>query len=171
MPIAFEGSFDFFKVLLPHDPFSLSINQLESLLSLLIEYIGQTPGGKTSARAPDLMYKHLQPIVNILLHSQFEGIRDQAYVLARAAMISTGAFDQNFSEIDAWFIFLPGYHMQSYNMDDTEAKTINELSTVVISFLCEAVSTVGNQLHKHLDHMRDLIHKLDNVSGTCWFIS
>lgn len=168
VPIAFEGSIDLFKLLRPLDPFSLSMDQ-QSLLSLLVEYIGQTPGGRTSAKAPDL-YTHLKPIVNILLYSQVEGIRDQAFVLARAAMISTGAFDQNLCEIDAWLICLPGYYMKSYSADNREAaESIHQLSAVVISFLCEAVSTVGNHLHKYLDDMRKLINKLDNDENSPGF--
>lgn len=164
VPLAVEGSFDFFK-LLPVDPSSLSTCQLESLLSLLHECIQQAPGGRISARAPKFLYKHLQRLINILLYSHVKGIREEAYVLARSAMISTGAFDQNVSEIDVWLSSLTGYCMKSHIADGEGAEVIHCLSNNVSSFLCDAVSTVGNNLYKYLDQMRELISKLENVNG------
>ncbi|XP_072970894.1 uncharacterized protein [Typha angustifolia] len=161
MPISFDGSFDFFRII-PPDPLRLSTEQLQSLLSLLVEYIGQSAGSKEQGRLPELMYKHLQPLINILLFSQHKSIQDHAYILVRAAMISTGAFDQNFAEIDAWLFFLPGYKTKTYAIEFLGAELYHELSSVVVSFLCDAVSTVGNNLYKYLDHMHKLISKLDH---------
>lgn len=164
VPLAIEGSFDFFKIL-PIEPSSLSTYQLESLLSLLLECIQQAPGGRTSARDPKFLYKHLQRLINILMYSHVKGIREQAYVLARAAMISTGAFDQNFSEIDAWLYSLTCYCKKSYTANSKGAAMTHYLSAVVNSFLCDAVSTTGNNLYKYLDQMRELISRLENVNG------
>ncbi|XP_038973323.1 uncharacterized protein LOC103720976 isoform X2 [Phoenix dactylifera] len=161
MPVAFEGSFDFFKIL-PINPLTLSTDQQQSLLSLLVEFVGQSPGSSGSARTPDLMYKHLQPLINVLIYSQDKRVKGKAYVLARAAMISTGAFDQNFSEIDAWLFFLPGYNIRKYFVETQGAEMFHDFSAVVISFLCDSVSTVGNNLYKYLDHMQKLISRLDD---------
>ncbi|XP_073099472.1 uncharacterized protein [Elaeis guineensis] len=161
MPIAFEGSFDFFKIL-PINPLSLSTDQQQSLLSLLVEFVGQSPGSNGSARTPDLMYKHLQPLIDVLIYSQDKTVKGQAYILAQAAMISTGAFDQNFLEIDAWLFFLPGYNIRKYSVESQGAEMFHDLSAVVISFLCDSVSTVGNNLYKYLDHMQKLISRLDD---------
>jgi len=169
VPLAIEGSFDFFKIL-PADPSSLSTYQLESLLSLLLECIQQAPGGTITARAPKFMYKHLQRIINILISSHVKGIQEQAYVLARAAMISSGAFEQNFSEVDAWLFSLTGYCMKSYTADSKGAGTTHDLPVVISSFLSDAVSTIGNNLFKYLDQMRELISRLENVNGTLCFI-
>ncbi|XP_077224093.1 ribosome 60S biogenesis amino-terminal protein isoform X2 [Tasmannia lanceolata] len=159
MPVGLEGSFDFFKIL-PSDPLILPVNLQQSLLSLLIEYIGQSPGRRVSTRCPDLMYKHLQPLINLLIFSPVKAIQDQAYVLARAAMISTGAFDRNHSEIDAWLSFLPNYSRDKFFVENREAEMFWGLSTVVLSFFCDAVSTMGNNLYKYLDHLRCLTSKL-----------
>lgn len=163
MPVAFEGSFDFFKIL-PINPLNLSTDEQQSLLSLLVEFIGQSPGRSGSTRTSDLMYKHLQPLINVLIYSQDNRVKGQAYVLARAAMISTGAFDQNFLEIDAWLFFLPGYKIRKCSVE-----SLDDLSAVVISFLCDSISTVGNNLYKYLDHMRKLISRLGDSKGIWCF--
>ena len=98
------------------------------------------PGGDFE-RVPESMYKHLQPLISIFLYSKGKHIRDQAYQLVRAAMISTGAFEGNLWEVDCWLVF----------------EQFFEVSSVVIPFLCDAVSTVGNSLHKYMDQMRNLI--------------
>ncbi|XP_074574903.1 uncharacterized protein LOC141831446 isoform X1 [Curcuma longa] len=162
LPSAFEGSFDFFKIL-PSNILSLPIAQQQSLLSLLVESIGQSPGSSASARIPDFMYKHLQPLINLLIYSPSKEIKDLAYILAKASLISTGAFDQNISEVDAWMISLPGFSQASHSsVDNKRAETFNSLYSVVISFLCDAVSTVGNSLYKYFDQMHKLISNFEN---------
>ncbi|KAG1370124.1 putative Nucleolar pre-ribosomal-associated protein 1 [Cocos nucifera] len=94
-------------------------------------------------------------------------VKSQAYVLARAAMISTGAFDQNFLEIDVWLFFLPGYNIRKYSVESQGAEMFHDLSAVVIAFLCDSVSTVGNNLYKYLDHMQKLISRLDDSKDDC----
>ncbi|WOL03409.1 hypothetical protein Cni_G12129 [Canna indica] len=162
-PSAFEGSFDFFKIL-PSNALNLPTGQLQSILSLLVESIGHSPRSSASVSAPDFMYKHLQPLTNLLIYSPCEEIRAQANLLAKVSLISTGAFDQNPSEVDAWIISLPGYNKTlRSSMDNKGADSFHSLYAVVISFLCDAVSTVGNNLYKSLDQMHKLISNLENV--------
>lgn len=166
MPSAFEGSFDFFRIL-PSNALSLPTDQQQSLLSLLVEYVGKSSGTSARARVPDFMYRHLQPLIHIFIYSSGTRIRDQAYALAKASLVSTGAFDQNLSEIDAWLISLPGYSRSVWSRENQGTEAIHSLYAVVISFLCDAVSTVGNNLYKHLDHMHKLISSLDDFQGKC----
>ncbi|KAK3026898.1 hypothetical protein RJ639_041367 [Escallonia herrerae] len=87
-------------------------------------------------------------------------IKDQAYILAEAAMLSTGAFETNSREIGAWFLFLPGYSSCN-NIVEHGVEIIQNLSSVVVSFLCDAVSTTGNNLFKYWDLLRCHIHRLE----------
>ncbi|KAK9268493.1 hypothetical protein L1049_000245 [Liquidambar formosana] len=143
-----EGSFDFFVNLLSN-PLSLPTNLQRSLLSLIMEYIGWSHRSDIPIRAPPLMYKHLQAFINLLIFSPIGDLRNQAFDLARASMLSTGAFDRNLREIGAWFLFLPGY-----GGDKSSAE-------VVVSFLCDAVSTIGNNLFKYWDLVRCRIYHLE----------
>ncbi|XP_043690978.1 uncharacterized protein LOC122641755 isoform X2 [Telopea speciosissima] len=156
MPIALERSFDFFK-LLPGDPLGLSIILQQSLLQLLVEHIGWSPGNEVSTSMPELMYRHLHQFINLLMFAPIKGIKDQAFVLAREAMLSTGAFDRTKREIDAWFLFLPGYSRNTSSWGTQEVEVFRDMSAVVVSFLCDAVSTIGNNFYKYLDLMRSLI--------------
>ncbi|KAF2287371.1 hypothetical protein GH714_039771 [Hevea brasiliensis] len=85
MPTALEGSFDFFMNL-HNNPSELPFNILYSLLPLLVEYIRWSPGSEITVRTPPLMYKHLQPFLNLLIFSPSGGIKAQAYKLTQAAM-------------------------------------------------------------------------------------
>jgi nucleolar pre-ribosomal-associated protein 1 len=162
MPTSFDGTFDFIKII-PSDPSMLSNYEISSLLSLLTEYV--IPGDDFE-RVPESMYKHLQPLISIFLNSKGKNIRDPAYQLVHIAMVSTGAFEGNLWEIDCWLVF----------------EQFFEASPVVIPFLCDAVSTVGNSLYKYMDQMRDLIsgtvlvlmavsdltgHVQFGITGTC----
>ncbi|XXG86023.1 hypothetical protein AAC387_Pa11g1011 [Persea americana] len=162
MPFGLEGSFDIFKML-PSNPLIIPVSQQQSLLSLLMVYIGQSCGSRFPVRGPELMYKHLQPIVDLFIHSSIKGVQDQAYVLAKTAMFSTGAFDGNPSEIDVWFSFLPGYSRDKSSLESEGSEVFRDLSRVVISFFCDAVSTMGNNLYKYLDNMRSLSSKLQGI--------
>uniref|UniRef100_R7WB51 Nucleolar pre-ribosomal-associated protein 1 N-terminal domain-containing protein n=1 Tax=Aegilops tauschii TaxID=37682 RepID=R7WB51_AEGTA len=155
MPRSFDGSFDFFRVI-PPNPLDLSKDEQHSLLSLLVEYSGQHGGHWDPERVPESMYKHLQPLIDIMLHSPVKIIREQAFILVRAALASSGAFDQNFAEIDAWLVFLPGYEAKWCVRESLGA---NKLSQIVIPFLCDAVSMVGSNLYKYQDYMRKFISK------------
>ncbi|KAF6168052.1 hypothetical protein GIB67_011437 [Kingdonia uniflora] len=167
LPTIVEGSFDFFEIL-PEDPFTLSISQQQSLLSLLIEYIRWSPEiNDSSTRPPDLMYKHLRSLIKLLIYSPVKGIQDQAYILTRAAMLSTGGFDRNLLEIDVWLLFLPGYRREMFYVEGQSVEVFRDLSAAVISFLCDTVSIVGNNLYKYLDNLRVHISNLKEVKDVC----
>ncbi|XP_059628326.1 uncharacterized protein LOC132271080 [Cornus florida] len=162
MPDVLEGSFDFFKVL-PSNPLSSPTILQQSLLSFLTEHIGWFPNCRFPTRIPPLMYKHLHPFINLLMYSPIRDIKDQAHVLARAAMSSTGAFDKNPWEIGAWFLFLPGYSTGNIFVADQGVEVYQNLSPPVVSFLCDSVSTVGNNLFKYWDLLRSHSNKLKGV--------
>ncbi|CAN6250215.1 unnamed protein product [Urochloa humidicola] len=164
MPSSFDGSYDFFRII-PPNPLDLSKDEQQSLLSLLLEYSGQSGGCWDLERVPESMYKYLQPLFYIMLDSQIKNIRDQAYILVKAAMASSGAFDQNFTEIDAWLLFLPGYEAKCIR-DNRRVGAPNKLSHIVIPFLCDAISVVGNNLYKYQEHTRKLISKSGQIEGT-----
>lgn len=134
-----------------------------ALLSVLNEYISWTPKAqieRVPTRIPPLMFKHLHVFVNLLLFSSDNEVKDLAKNLALVAMRSTGAFDKNPTEIGRWFLFLPGYR-------NLKAPPIQEgvesSSSVVISFLCDAVSTVGNNLFKQWDIVRSNLSHLEGI--------
>lgn len=148
MPTVLEGSFEFFINLLSN-PLGIPTNLQCCLLSLLIEYIGFSPCSGIPTRTPSLMYKHLQPLINLLIFSPISDVKNLSYSLARAAMFSIGAFDRNVDEIGAWLLFLPGYDMGKSSVEVLELEMLQSLSPVVISFLCDAISTIGNNLFKY----------------------
>lgn len=164
MPTALEGSFEFFMNLLSN-PLALPNNLQGSLLSLLVEYIKRSPTSGIAIRTPSLMYKQLQTFINLLIFSPIDDIKVQAYNLARAAMSSTGAFDRNLQEIDAWFFFLPGYTAVRSSFEVQGIEMLQSLSSAVISFLCDAISTIGNNLFKYWDALRNYNHSLKEFKG------
>lgn len=153
MPSLFEGSFDFFKIL-PVNPLKLPAILQQPLLSLLIEHIGWCPKRGIPIRPAPLMYKHLHQFIELLLYSPINDIKDQAYVLAQAAILSTGAFEKNSWEIGSWFLFLPGYGRDSHSIESQEVEVFHSLSSIVVSFLCDAISSIGNNLFKYWDRIR-----------------
>ncbi|CAL9226999.1 unnamed protein product [Arabidopsis halleri] len=164
VPNELEGSFDVFMKFLSNSS-GLPVELQRALLSLLNEYISWTPKSQSDrgpARIPPLMHKHLRVFMNLLLSSPHNGVKDLAYNLAVAAMNSTGAFENNPSEIGAWFLFLPCFEKIKLPHEVQEA--VQSMSSVVISFLCDAVSTVGNNLFKHWDIVRSSLSHLKGVS-------
>ncbi|KAF5201938.1 Nucleolar pre-ribosomal-associated protein [Thalictrum thalictroides] len=160
MPMVLEQSFPFLTVL-PSNPFTLSISQQQSLLSLLLEYIGWSPQSTiSSVKPPSLMFKQLHPLLDLLTQSPIKGIQDKAHMLAQAAMLSTGLFDKNRLEMDAWLLFLPVYRRDKSSMGNHPDVVFHDWSKVVVSFLCDAVSTTGNNLYKYMDQLRCLISNL-----------
>ncbi|CAK9159643.1 unnamed protein product [Ilex paraguariensis] len=135
MPGFLGGSFDFFKVL-PSKPLALPTILQQSLLSLLLEDIGWSSKCEVPARMQPLMYKHLHTFINILIYSSVKDIKDQAYILAQAAMLSTGAFDKNLWEIGAWFLFLPGYTGDNFFVSEQEVE-VGLLSSLISLLLSE----------------------------------
>lgn len=162
--MALEGSFDFFRVL-PSDPLALPTILQQSILSLLVEQVAGSHKGDISVKTQPQMYKYLQSFINIFMYSPARDIKDQAYTLAQAAMLSTGAFDQNPREIVTWFLFIPGYSKNDIYAETMEIEMFQKLSSVVISFLCDAVSTTGNNLFKYFDLMRCYISDAKGVIG------
>lgn len=171
MPYALDGSFEFFMGLM-NNPLEMTANLQVSLLSLLMEYIEWRPDSENPLKTPPMMYKHLHSFIKLLIFSPVNGIRDQAYRLAKAAVFSTGAFDRNLHEIGAWLLFLPGYHRNKSSVDSLEVEVLQSLYSIVISFLCDAVSTVGNNLVRYWDLLKNHILGLEGVKGNyfCKFI-
>ncbi|KAF4381822.1 hypothetical protein F8388_008998 [Cannabis sativa] len=152
MPTVLEGSFEFLINLLV-DPLGLDTNLQHSLLSLLIEYVVWSPTG-TPVSAPPLMYKHLQSFMTLLICSPLSEVKNKACDLAQAAMLSTGAFDRNLHEIRSWFLFIPGYGRRNSDLHIPGVEVLQSMCQVVISFLCDAISTMGNNLFKYWDMVK-----------------
>ena len=169
MPAALEGSFDFFKVL-PSNPLVLPTILQQSLLLLLLELLGWSSKRKVPVRAPSLMYKHVQPFINLMLYSPIGDIKNQARLLAHAAMLSTGAFDKSPREIDTWFLFLPGYSAENFFAGDQGTEEFQNWFSVVVAFLCDAVSTTGNNLLKYWDLLRCHTYHLKLSEGNLSFL-
>jgi len=163
VPNELEGSFDIFMKFLSNS-FGMPVELQRALLSLLSEYISWTPKSQSDrgpTRIPPLMHKHLRVFINLLLFSPHNGVKDLAYNLAVAAMNSTGAFENNPSEIGAWFLFLPCFEKIKLPLELQES--VQSMSSVVVSFLCDAVSTVGNNLFKHWDIVRSSLSHLKGI--------
>lgn len=158
-----EVSYDFLKIL-PSNPLKLPGILVQSLLSMLIEHLGcsEESGFPLSMLPP--IYKHLQSFLNLSLHSAFRLVREQAYILAKAAMISTGAFDHSSCEIGSWLLFLRG-NVGEYDGDCREGQLFQSLSLPVVSFLCDVVSTVGNNLVKYWDIIQCLHSSVETTRG------
>lgn len=164
VPTVLEGSFDFFMNLL-NNSLAASPSLQCCILSLLMEYVGSSHSSGIPIRTPPLMYKHLQTFVNLLIFSPSSEIKDLSYGLARAAMFSTCAFDKNLDEIGAWFLFLPGYGRGKPSLKVPEVELLQSLSPAVISFLCDAISTTGNNLFKYWDTIKHYTCPLKGVKG------
>ncbi|KAK6156351.1 hypothetical protein DH2020_010599 [Rehmannia glutinosa] len=157
MPMAMEGLFDLFKFL-PNSPLALPTILQQSLLQLFAEHVSQFSRDATPIRTPPQMYKHLHPFIILLLGSPVRHIKEQAYALAKAAMLSTGAFDNNTREICAWFLFIPGPNDNRVYVEDVGEEIFQKLSSVIVSFLCDAVSTTGNNLYKYMQYLKHYIY-------------
>ncbi|KAI9071369.1 hypothetical protein K1719_046671 [Acacia pycnantha] len=59
-------------------------------------------------------------------------------------MFSTGAFDMSLHKIEAWLLFLPGHQRNKSSVNSLEVEVLHSFCLIVISFLCDAVSMVGN---------------------------
>ncbi|XP_047968873.1 uncharacterized protein LOC125212686 [Salvia hispanica] len=155
MPMAMERSVDFFK-LIPNNPLALPTILQQSLLQLLNEHVSQISKDVTPITSPPQMYRHLHPFLILLVGSPLKQIKEQAYALAETAILSTGAFDKNVKEICAWFFFIPGY--TDNFLGELEVQILQELSSVIVSFLCDAVSTTGNNLYKYMESLKNYIY-------------
>lgn len=164
MPMAMEGLFDLFKFL-PNNPLALPTILQQSLLQLLNEHVSQFSKDVNPIRTPPQMYRHLYPFIVLLLGSPLRQIKELAYALAKAAMLSTGAFDNNIKEICAWFFFIPGYSADHVYVEDLKVEIFQKLSSVIVSFLCDAVSTTGNNLYKYMELLKHYIYDSEGVKG------
>ncbi|XP_028799422.1 uncharacterized protein LOC114754765 isoform X2 [Neltuma alba] len=162
VPYALGGSFEFFIGLL-NNPLELTVDLQASLLSLLMEYVEWHPNSEIPLRTPPNLYKYLQSFIKLLIFSTVDDVRHQAYRLAKAAMFSTGAFDRKLHEIEAWLLFLPGHQRNKSSVNSLEVEVLHSLCPIVISFLCDAVSTVGNNLVKYWDLLKSYVHSLEAV--------
>ncbi|KAL9667065.1 hypothetical protein QQ045_001411 [Rhodiola kirilowii] len=162
LPDALESSFDFFVNFLVNAS-SLPTYFLQSLMSLLVQYTSESRGSKAESKTMPPVYKHLQTFINLMIFSPIIEIRKQAYAMAQSALLSTGAFDNNLSEIQAWFLFIPGFYRGESLPDSKEIEALRNFTSVVSSFLCDAISTVGNNLFKYWDLLRDQIHRIKDV--------
>lgn len=167
MPTVLEGSFEFFMNLLS-SPLATQTDLQRSLLSLLVEFVGWSPSSRIPIRTPPLMYKHLLAFMNLLVFSQISDIKDQAYRLAQAAMLSTGAFDRNQHEIASWFLFLPGFDREKSSVQVLSLDVLQSLCHVVNSFLCDAISTTGNNLFKYWEIVKRYTRPLEINKGNCY---
>ncbi|CAE5993003.1 unnamed protein product [Arabidopsis arenosa] len=166
VPNILEGSFDVFMKFLSTSS-GLPAELQRAHLSLVNEYISWTPKSQSEresvpTRIPPLMFKHLHVFINLLPFSSHDEVKDLSYNLALVAMSSTGAFDKNPSEIGAWFRFLPGFGKIKPPLMVQEA--VQSMSSVVISFLCDAVTTVGNNLFKQWEIVRSRLSHLKGDS-------
>ncbi|KAL6494242.1 hypothetical protein OROGR_031042 [Orobanche gracilis] len=157
LPTAVGGLFDLFRFL-PNNPLVLPTILQQSLLQLLNEHVSQFSKGATPMRTPPQMYKHLHPFIVLLMCSRVRHIKEQAYALAKAAMLSTGAFDSNTKEICAWFLFISGPNGDHVYVEGLEEEIFQKLSSIVVSFLCDAVSTIGNNLYKYMQLLKHYIY-------------
>ncbi|XP_057433669.1 uncharacterized protein LOC130726425 isoform X4 [Lotus japonicus] len=160
LPFALDNSIESFKSFLKN-PLELTGYLQVSLLSLLVEYIEWCPDNEIPIKTPPMLYKYLEPFLDVLMFSQVDETKDLAYRLAMAAMFSTGAFDRNLHEIEAWFLFLPGYHRKKLPVNIMEVEVLRSLSSSVVSFLCDAVSTIGNNLVKYWNIFKSYVHCLE----------
>ncbi|KAL0314986.1 UNVERIFIED_CONTAM: putative protein C14G10.02, partial [Sesamum calycinum] len=157
MPLVMEGLFDLFKFL-PNNPLALPTILQQSILNLLNEHVRQISKDASPVRCPPQMYRHLYPFLILLMGSPVRQIKEQAYALAKASMLSTGAFDNNTKEICAWFFFIPGCSYNHVYVEDLEVEIFQKLSSVIVSFLCDAVSTTGNNLYKYMESLKQYIY-------------
>ena len=166
VPNVLEGSFDVFMKFLPNQRSSWLPAELQrAVLSFLNEYISWTPRSQSESiptRMPPLMYMQLEVFVNLFLFSSDDEVKDLAYNLAVVAMSSTGAFDKNPSESGAWFRFLQGFGKTKGPLQVQEA--VQSTSAVVISFLYDAVRTVGKNMFKYLDIIRSILSHLKGIA-------
>ncbi|KAF1894608.1 hypothetical protein Lal_00031428 [Lupinus albus] len=142
MPFTLDKSIESFMDLLKN-PLELTSNLQVSLLSLLMEYVEWCPDNEIPIRTPPMFYKHLQTFIKLLMFSPVNGVRDQAYRLAMAAMFSTG------------------YHRKESPINILDVKALQSLCSIVISFLCDAVSALGNNLVRYWDILMNRVHCLE----------
>ncbi|KAH0771918.1 hypothetical protein KY290_015899 [Solanum tuberosum] len=162
MPKMLEGLFDFFKIL-PNNLLALPTMLQQTLLSLLQEHVGWSSKCEIATRVHSQMYKHLLPFLDLLMFSPNRDIKDQAYILAKTSMYSTGAFDKNPKEICSWFFFIPGYSKDSMLGGGVGCDIYRKLSSPVLLFLRDAVIESGNKLFCYSDLLRSSLSSIPGI--------
>lgn len=164
MPKMLEGLFDFFKIL-PNNLLALPTMLQQTLLSLLQAHVGWSSKCEIATRVHSQMYKHLLPFLDLLMFSPNRDIKDQAYILAKTSMYSTGAFDKNPKEICSWFFFIPGYSKDNMLGGAVACDIYRKLSSPVLLFLRDAVIESGDKLFYYSDLLRSALSSLPGIKG------
>ncbi|XP_010317143.1 uncharacterized protein [Solanum lycopersicum] len=162
MPKMLEGLFDFFKIL-PNNLLALPTMLQQTLLSLLQAHVGWSSKCEIATRVHSQMYKHLLPFLDLLMFSPNRDIKDQAYILAKTSMYSTGAFDKNPKEICSWFFFIPGYSKDNMLGGAVGCDIYRKLSSPVLLFLRDAVIESGDKLFYYSDLLRSALSSLPGI--------
>lgn len=184
LPVAFaDKSFDPFK-LLPSDPMALSLAQQKAFLSLLlattdpprnVSQRNQSTYRLVEAGSSGFMYKHVKPLLKLMIGSSVDHIRDATHLLASRIMVSTGAFESNTWESNLWLDHLSRLEGKSMvtgcNADDSQGEHLSQhvlgsIGECVVGFLGEAVGSVARTLYKYFDQLFSLLsaHSLGEAS-------
>ena len=179
-----DKGFDPFK-LLPSDPLRLSLAQQKAFLSLLLATTG-TPrnvsqSNRTMHRVAEAggsgsIYKHVKPLLKLMIGSNVDHIRDSTHLLTSRIMVSTGAFESNAWESTLWLdhLFrLEGKPMNTRcSSEDSQGDNLNQhvlgsIGECVVGFVAEAVGSVGRTLYKYFDQLFSLLsaHSLGEDSS------
>lgn len=166
-----DKGFDPFK-LLPSDPIALSLAQQKAFLSLLLATTD--PPRNVSHSTYRLgeggyMYKHVKPLLKLMIGSSVDHIRDSTHLLATRIMVSTGAFESYTSEPNLWLDHLLRLEGKSMVTESNAENSQRELALgeAVVGFLAEAVGSVGRTLYKYFDQLFSLLsaHSLGEGSS------
>ncbi|KAH7429976.1 hypothetical protein KP509_09G076400 [Ceratopteris richardii] len=93
------------------------------------------------------MFRHLKPILKFTLGSKSGGVKHHAQILANRAMCSSGAFEINKAEVGIWLQLVP--------LSDS----------VVLSFLCDAVDTVGRNMDKYMETLSEILQSTSQIDN------
>ena len=122
------------------------------------------------------IYKHLRPLLKLIMGSTVDHIRDSTHLLTSRIMVNTGAFESNTWESTLWLdhLFrLEGKSMNTRcNSEDSQGYNLNQhvlgsFGECVIGFVAEAVGSVGRTLYKYFDQLFSLLsaHSLGEGSS------
>lgn len=175
LPVAFaDKSFDPFK-LLPSDPMALSLAQQKAFLSLLlattdpprnVSQSNQSAYRHVEAGSSGSMYKHVKPLLKLMIGSSVDHIRDGTHLLASRIMVSTGAFESNVWEPNLWLDHLSRLEgklmVTRCNPNDSLGEYLSQhvlgsVGECVVGFVAEALGSVGRTLYKYFDQLFALL--------------
>ena len=98
------------------------------------------------------IYKHLRPLLKLIMGSTVDHIRDSTHLLTSRIMVNTGAFESNTWESTLWLDYLFRLEGKSMNTrcdsEDNQGDNLNQhvlgsIGECVIGFVAEAVGSVG----------------------------